>query len=116
MQMMKLDPIIAPLVLDLEHLAQYTKNDRALEAELLGLYQAQARIQLQEVCRSALEKDAKGWKFALHTLKGMSRAMGAQVVAEVSQKLEKFAPGEGNIRELELALAALEREILKRKG
>ena len=46
----------------------------------------------------------------------MARALGAHIVAEVAQKLEKFAPGEGNIRELEVALAALEREILKRKG
>jgi HPt (histidine-containing phosphotransfer) domain-containing protein len=116
MQMAYTSQMSRSLVLDLEHLGQYTKDDRALEAEILELFQTQARTQLQEVCRSALEKDAKGWKFALHTLKGMARALGAHIVAEVAQKLEKFAPGEGNIRELEVALAALEREILKRKG
>ena len=105
-----------PVVLDLEHLAQYTRGDRALEAELLGLYQSQARPQLQEICRAALEKDAAAWKFALHTLKGMSRALGASGVAEAAAKLEKFPPGQEGLRELEQQLAALERLILARKG
>lgn len=106
----------APVVLDVEHLAQYTRGDRVLEAELLALYQAQARPQLREVCRAALEKDAAGWKFALHTLKGMSRALGAGLVAEAAAKLEKMPPGQTGIRELEQQLAALERAILQRKG
>ena len=104
------------IVLDIEHLSQTTKEDRALEAELLGLFQSQSREQLREICRSALEKDAKGWKFALHTMKGMARALGAVTVAQVAEKLEKYSPGAGDIRELELALAAVEREIFKRKG
>lgn len=105
-----------PAVLNSEHLAQYTRGDRALEAELLGLYRSQAGPQLQAVCKAALEKDAAGWKFALHTLKGMSRALGAEAVAEAAAKLEKLPPGQEGIRELELQLAALERVIAARTG
>ncbi len=71
---------------DLVHLARQTLGDRALEREVLGLFQVQARAifaQLETVSETNLRHDLA------HTLKGSARAVGAWKVAEAAEACER---------------------------
>jgi HPt (histidine-containing phosphotransfer) domain-containing protein len=72
-------------VLDLEHLSRQTAGDRALEGELLALFEAQcARLRpLLAVGRLPGERAD-----AAHTLKGSARAIGAWRLAAAADRLE----------------------------
>lgn len=74
-------------VIDFDHLDQYTLGDRALQSELLHLFQAQLDTQSGELAQCS---DARRWKQAAHTLKGAARAVGAWQVAGVAEKLEEL--------------------------
>ncbi|MDP4822481.1 MAG: Hpt domain-containing protein [Aestuariivirgaceae bacterium] len=103
-------------ILNMEHLAQYTASNPGLEAELLGLFQAQSRVQLIELRRAAVENDVPAWKFALHTLKGMAQSLGAMAVADAAGALEQELPGVAGLHGLEACLQACELEILRRSA
>jgi HPt (histidine-containing phosphotransfer) domain-containing protein len=105
-----------PPILDMEHLAQYTATNPGLEAELLGLFQAQSRVQLNELCRAAAEKDVSAWKFALHTLKGMAKSLGAVAVAQAADALEAEKPHAAALARLRECLLDCEMEILRRSA
>ena len=72
-------------VLDLNHLSRQTAGDRALEGELLALFEAQcARLRpLLAVGRLPGERAD-----AAHTLKGSARAIGAWRLAAAADRLE----------------------------
>lgn len=64
-------------VIDLEHLARYTGGDRAINAEVMRLFDMQA-TELVARLQSILDaRDAKSWKEVTHTLKGAARGIGA---------------------------------------
>src|ERR1700742_2251727 len=64
-------------IVDLEHLARYTGGDRAINAEVMRLFDGQA-TELVERLNSVLDaRDAKSWKEITHTLKGAARGIGA---------------------------------------
>lgn len=72
---------------DLVHLARQTLGDRALEREVLGLFQVQARAifaQLQSIPQAQARLDLA------HTLKGSARAVGAWKVAEAAEFCESL--------------------------
>ena len=72
-------------VLDLDHLRRQTAGDRALEGELLALFEAQC-ARLQPVIRES--GPPHGRADAAHTLKGSARAIGAWRLASVADRLE----------------------------
>jgi HPt (histidine-containing phosphotransfer) domain-containing protein len=78
-----------PHVLDLIHLRRYTMGNTALEQELLGLFLGQLPALLQQISEVAAAED---WKFALHTLKGSARAIGAHAIADIAETLEPLGP------------------------
>lgn len=71
--------------LDLVHLAKYTFGDRALEAELLGLFRSQAGIYVTRLDTAA---NAKEWRDAAHSLKGSSRGLGAWGLGDLAEDIE----------------------------
>jgi HPt (histidine-containing phosphotransfer) domain-containing protein len=101
---------------DLAHLRRYTLGDKALEAEVLELFLAQLG---QSLAMLKAADSASEWKFAVHTLKGSSRAVGAWRIAELAQKAESSPEAEksGGVRSetvSTLEAAALEaRNFLK---
>lgn len=103
-----------PQVLDLAFLSRYSMGNADLEAELLGLFRAQLRIQSAAIAGAA---DAEAWKFATHTLKGAARAMGAWLVAGIAERLEEIGPGAADgerrrlLSDLHRQIDACEREI-----
>jgi HPt (histidine-containing phosphotransfer) domain-containing protein len=83
------EAVADPRVLDLIHLRRYTMGNAALEHELLALFLGQLPTILQQISQAATAQD---WKFALHTLKGSARVIGATAIAEVAEALEPLAP------------------------
>ena len=70
--------------IDLVHLARQSLGDRALEMELLSLFERQAGQILTRL--SAPAPRDTGWRFDLaHTLTGSARAVGAFNVASASE-------------------------------
>ena len=99
---------------DLVHLARQTLGDRALEREVLGLFEVQAKAiiaQLFEVGDENLRHDLA------HTLKGSARAVGAWKVAEAAEACERVSADKALqwqkaladlAGRIEIALAAIE--------
>jgi HPt (histidine-containing phosphotransfer) domain-containing protein len=87
-------------VFDLDHLRRQTAGDRALERELLALFETQcARMR-------PLVRDDGPWlqrADAAHTLKGSARAIGAGRLASLADRLEtalRNGEGEGALASL----------------
>jgi HPt (histidine-containing phosphotransfer) domain-containing protein len=105
-------------VLDLDHLRRQTAGDRALERELLTLFEAQS-ARLWPLIRddgSPLDRAD-----ATHTLKGSARAIGAWDLASIAEGLEAaLRIGEGEtsvphlIEKFEHALAAARQALAAR--
>ncbi len=77
--------------IDLVHLARQTMGDRALEVELLALFDRQAG----QIAQRLGELDLAGvesWRADLaHKLKGSARAVGAHAVAAAAENYEHCA-------------------------
>lgn len=94
----------APVV-DLTHLDRYTGGDRALNAEVLRLFDMQAS-EIVAKLRAILDaREAKSWREATHTLKGAAKGIGAFGLAEAASLAEHLGPADDQAPE---ALSALE--------
>jgi HPt (histidine-containing phosphotransfer) domain-containing protein len=78
--------------LDLVHLSRYTLGNRGLEAELLGLFRAQADIYVERLSSAASDKE---WKDAAHSLKGSARGLGAWALADIAEEAERLGDAVG---------------------
>lgn len=67
----------AAKVIDLDHLARYTGGDKAINAEVMRLFDAQATELVARLHGILDARDAKSWKEVTHTLKGAARGIGA---------------------------------------
>lgn len=88
------EPLMRPI--DLVHLSRQSLGDRALEIELLTLFERQAEQIADRLAASSSGSDRR-WRHDLaHTLKGSARAVGAMAVANAAQLYEEAlcAPGE----------------------
>jgi len=93
-------PVSGERPIDLVHLARMTLGDRALEREVLQLFDRQAGmlvVRMQQGARA-------GVCAAAHTLKGSARGIGAWRVARAAEAVELAA---GGAAELEAAIARL---------
>ena len=74
----------ATVVIDLDHLARYTGGDKAINAEVMRLFDSQA-TELVARLQSILDaRDAKSWKEVTHTLKGAARGIGAFAMGDAA--------------------------------
>jgi len=76
---------------DLEHLDRYTGGDRAINEEVLRLFQSQCGEMTANLEAAAAGADAKNWRLITHTLKGAARGIGADALADVAADAEKVA-------------------------
>jgi HPt (histidine-containing phosphotransfer) domain-containing protein len=97
-------PAEAEGAIDFEQLDRSTSGDRALQLELLALFDRQAKALLAEI---ETMPDLSARQAAAHTLKGAALGVGATAVADAAQFFEESA-GEGR---LECARSRLQREI-----
>lgn len=90
---------------DLNHLDRYTGGDRAINEEILRLFDDQC-VQILtklEACGDS-EADAKSWRERTHTLKGAARGIGAFDLGDAVAAAETAGPG------AQPALARVQRE------
>lgn len=76
------------LVVDLEHLARYTGGDRAINAEVMRLFDQQASELVARLQVILEARDAKSWKEVTHTLKGAARGIGAFAMGDAAARCE----------------------------
>lgn len=88
--------------LDLAHLSRQTFADRALERDVLALFDAQCVRLIGLVARGGAARDE-----ALHTLKGAARAVGAWRVASLAQAIEAALAREERADEAETLIGEL---------
>ena len=93
--------------IDLVHLARQTLGDRALEVELLQLFERQA-AQIIARLDSDTGNAERRWRQDLaHTLKGSARAIGAHQVANTAQHYENVLASTRDEAEITAARTAL---------
>lgn len=70
-------------VLDRAHFEHMTGGDRALQAEVIGLF-----VQQAERWKTTLTADEPDWRSAAHTLKGSARGIGLFDLANACEAAE----------------------------
>ncbi len=75
-------------VIDLDHLARYTGGDKAINAEVMRLFDTQATELVARLQGILDARDAKSWKEVTHTLKGAARGIGAFSMGDAAAHCE----------------------------
>ncbi|MFN9925985.1 MAG: Hpt domain-containing protein [Phenylobacterium sp.] len=90
---------------DFAYLESYVGGDRAIAAEVLGLFQAQA-----EGWRAALAAPGAGFRDVVHTMKGAAHGIGARALGDVAARAELEGAGHASavLQALDAALSEIE--------
>ena len=96
--------------IDMSHLARYTGGERALNVEILRLFDGQMGEMVGQLRAVIAARDAKRWKEITHTIKGAARGVGAFSFGEAAAAAEPVDPG--NCERADLAVARLAEEAL----
>ena len=81
--------------IDLEHLARYTGGEKAVNAEILRLFDGQIGEMVGQLRSIIATRDAKRWKEITHTIKGAARGVGAFAFGEAAAAAEPVDPANG---------------------
>ena len=77
---------------DLSHLARYTGGDKALNAEILRLFDGQVSEMVGQLLGVLEQRDAKRWREVTHTIKGAARGVGAFAMGDAAAAAEPVNP------------------------
>ena len=72
----------------MDHLARYTGGERALNAEILRLFDGQVTEMVAQLTALLSQRDAKRWREITHTIKGAARGVGAFAMGDVAAAAE----------------------------
>ena len=75
------------VILDQEHLMDFTGQDVALVKEILSIFLANAPVYLEQLAKSK----GSGWRPSAHKLKGAARGIGAWNLARAAERAELMA-------------------------
>ena len=78
--------------IDLDHLARYTGGDKALNAEILRLFDGQVTEMVGQLRGILQARDTKRWREVTHTIKGAARGVGAFGMGEAAAAAEPVDP------------------------
>lgn len=78
--------------IDLEHLARYTGGEKAMNAEILKLFDNQIGEMVGQLRSVIAARDSKRWKEITHTIKGAARGVGAVAFGEAAAAAEPVDP------------------------
>ncbi len=79
--------------IDLSHLARYTGGDKALNAEILRLFDDQVSQMVGQLLGILDQRDGRKWREVTHTIKGAARGVGAFAMGEAAADAEPVDPG-----------------------
>ena len=94
--------------IDLDHLARYTGGEKALNAEILRLFDSQVTGMVDELNTVLAVRDVKRWREIAHTIKGAARGVGAFGMGEAAAAAEPIDPV--NAERAKAAIQSLEDE------
>jgi HPt (histidine-containing phosphotransfer) domain-containing protein len=83
---------MADAPVDLSHLARYTGGDRALNSEILRLFDGQVGEMVTQLLSILQQRDARKWREVTHTIKGAARGVGAFAMGEAAANAEPVDP------------------------
>jgi HPt (histidine-containing phosphotransfer) domain-containing protein len=98
--------------IDLVHLARQSLGDRALETDLLGLFERQALHIITQITASRASDNPKFIGDLIHTLKGSARAVGAIGVAAAARACEDELGAKG----FQTAVDKLAKEVVEARA
>jgi HPt (histidine-containing phosphotransfer) domain-containing protein len=81
--------------IDLEHLARYTGGEKAMNAEILKLFDGQISEMVGQLRSVITARDARRWKEITHTIKGAARGVGAFAFGDAAAAAEPVDPANG---------------------
>ena len=88
--------------IDLSHLARYTGGDRALNAEILKLFDNQVSQMVGQLLSVLESRDSRKWREVTHTIKGAARGVGAYAMGEAAAEAVPVDPGTQHDRAMEV--------------
>ena len=88
---------VAQRPVDLGHLDRYTGGSRALNEEILRLFETQCRELLAKLEALIKTADAKSWREVAHSLKGAARGVGAFALADAAAEAEAAHPAKAPV-------------------
>jgi HPt (histidine-containing phosphotransfer) domain-containing protein len=94
--------------IDLEHLARYTGGERALNEDVLRLFDNQITAMVGELHALIASRDGKRWREVAHTIKGAARGVGAFSMGDLAASAEPINPADAPAAKD--VIAKLERE------
>jgi HPt (histidine-containing phosphotransfer) domain-containing protein len=100
--------------IDLTHLARYTGGERALNAEILKLFDGQVTEMVGQLNAVLQVRDAKRWREIAHTIKGAARGVGAFGMGEAAAAAEPIDPA--NAEKARAAIDSLQHEADSVRG
>jgi len=74
--------------IDLDHLARYTGGEKAMNAEILKLFDGQISEMVGQLRTVIAARDSKRWKEITHTIKGAARGVGAFAMGDAAAAAE----------------------------
>jgi len=92
----------------MDHLARYTGGEKALNAEILRLFDGQITDMVAQLQTILAQRDAKRWREVAHTIKGAARGVGAFGMGEAAAAAEPVDPA--NADRAKAAIQSLEGE------
>ena len=98
-------------IIDLEHLARYTGGEKAINAEILRLFDDQVTAMVGQLRSVIAVRDAKRWKEITHTIKGAARGVGAFAFGEAAVR-QPTTSGPANGERAAQAIARLSEEAM----
>jgi len=93
---------MAAAPIDLAHLARYTGGDKALNTEILRLFNGQLGTMVGELLTVLEQRDARKWRHVTHTIKGAARGVGAFAIGEAAAAAEPLDPALSHDRAVQL--------------
>ena len=81
---------------DLAHLVHYTGGDESLNAEVLRLFDVQARELVKRLDGVLGRQDDREWAEIAHNLKGAAKGIGAFALANAAALAESVSPTDGD--------------------
>ena len=83
---------MADTPVDLSHLARYTGGDKALNAEVLRLFDSQINEMVSQLLGVLEQRDGRKWRQVTHTIKGAARGVGAFAMGQAAADAEPVDP------------------------
>jgi HPt (histidine-containing phosphotransfer) domain-containing protein len=100
--------------IDLNHLARYTGGEKALNAEILRLFETQLNDMVDQLNSVLRARDTQRWREITHTIKGAARGVGAFGIGEAAAAAEPVDPA--NAERATEAIKSLENEAQNVRG